>query len=265
MKADILPHFQANLSMMFQDIDFLQRFAAAAQAGFTSVEMMFPYDYKVEQISQLLTEHKLTMDLFNLPPGDLKNGERGIAALPGRQTEFRAFAYNAIYYAQALNCQKLHCMSGIVPAGVSQQECTKTYIENLKYVAGKAQPLGINILVEAINPTDMPNYLVNTQEQSLEIVQQTGMDNVKMQFDIYHCQMAQGNVADRFAKFLPHIGHVQIADVPGRHEPGTGEINYPFLFNYMDDIGYQGTVGCEYVPKDNTQIGLSWLKIYQKV
>lgn len=245
---------------MFQEVDFLQRFAAAAQAGFTSVEMMFPYDYEAGQISQLLAEHNLKMDLFNLPPGDFKNGERGIAALPGRQDEFKQYADKALDYAKALSCPKLHCMSGIVPKDASQADCTKIYVENLQYLAQKAQPLGIKILVEAINPTDMPNYLVNNQEQSLEIVQQTGMDNVKMQFDIYHCQMAQGNVADRFAKFLPHIGHVQIADVPGRHEPGTGEINYPFLFNHMDDMGYQGTIGCEYVPKDNTQTGLSWLK-----
>ena len=248
---------------MFQEVDFLRRFAAAAQAGFTSVEMMFPYNYEAEQISQLLSKHKLMMDLFNLPPGDFKNGERGIAALPGRQSDFKQFADKALDYAKALSCHKLHCMSGIVPTGVSQAECTKIYIENLQYLAHKAEPLGIEILVEAINPIDMPNYLVNNQEQSLEIVQQVGLDNVKMQFDIYHCQMAQGNVAVRFAKFLPYIGHVQVADVPGRHEPGTGEINYPFLFQYIDDMGYQGTIGCEYIPKDNTQIGLSWLKNYQ--
>lgn len=243
---------------MFQEVDFLQRFAAAAQAGFSKVEMMFPYEYAVEQLSQLLTELRLDLDLFNLPPGDFKNGERGIAALPGRQAEFKQFADQALYYAKALNCHKLHCMSGIVAAGMSHEECTKTYIDNLKYLAQKAQPLGVEIMVEAINPTDMPNYLVNNQQQSFDIVQQVGMDNVKMQFDIYHCQMAQGNVADKFAKFLPHIGHVQIADVPGRHEPGTGEINFPFLFKHIDELGYQGTIGCEYMPKANTQAGLVW-------
>ena len=244
---------------MFCELNFLQRFAAAAQAGFSRVEMMFPYDYDVKQLKQLLTQHKLSLDLFNLPPGDFENGERGIAALPDRQDEFKQFADKALHYAAALNCHKLHCMSGIVPAGVSQDECTQIYIENLKYLAQKAQALGIEILVEAINPTDMPNYLVNNQEQSLEIVQKVGMDNVKMQFDIYHCQMAQGNVAARFKKFLPHIGHVQIADVPGRHEPGTGEINFPFLFNYIDELGYQATIGCEYMPKGDTLEGLSWM------
>lgn len=253
-----MPNFQANISMMFQEIDFLERFAAAAQAGFTAIEIMFPYDYEVEQISELLIKHKLSLNLFNLPPGDLQLGERGIAALPDRQDEFKQFADKALYYAQALNCTKLHCMSGIVTEDMDKTQCTNIYVENLKYLAQKAKPLGIEIMVEAINPTDIPDYLVNSQQQSLDIVQQTGMDNVKMQFDIYHCQMTEGNVASRFNEFLPHIGHVQIADVSGRHEPGTGEINYPFLFKHLDEAGYKAWVGCEYIPKHDSIKSLTW-------
>lgn len=250
--------------MMFQEFDFLNRFEAAAKAGFTAVEFLIPYDHPAEDISQKLTEHKLELKLFNMAQGDWASGERGMAALPNRQDEFKQSVDQALYYALALKCPQLHCMSGIVPNGASREECTQIYIENLKYLGRKAAPLGIHIMVEAINAVDIPNFLVNNQEQSLNIVQHVGLENVKMQFDIYHCQMAQGSVATRLTKFLPYIGHVQIADVPGRHEPGTGEINFPFLLKHLDDIGYKGWVGCEYIPQSGTLDGLKWLDDYKK-
>ncbi|MGL1921036.1 MAG: hydroxypyruvate isomerase family protein [Hyphomicrobiales bacterium] len=258
LESMTLPKLHANLSMMFLEFDFFARFEAAHKAGFQAVEMMFPYEYKVQDICTELEKYSLDMKLINMPPGNWAEGERGIAALPDRVEEFRKSVDMALIYAQALKCPIIHCMSGIIPPNISRDICTNVYIENLKYLAAKAKPMGINIMVEAINSVDIPNFLVNNQEQSLAIVQQTGMDNVKMQFDIYHCQMAQGNVATRLIKFLPYIGHVQIADVPGRHEPGTGEINFDFLFNHLDEIGYTGWVGCEYKPRGNTIDGLGW-------
>lgn len=257
-----MPKFNANLTMMFQEFDFFERFEAAAKAGFSAVEVLFPYEYAVEDICNSLSLHQLEMKLINMPPGDWEKDERGIAALPDRREEFMQSVDKALFYAQALDCPLIHCMSGIVPKGVSRDECTQVYIENLKYLGQKAAPLGIEIMVEAINQVDIPDFLVNSQEQSMGIVQQVGLDNVKMQFDIYHCQMAQGSVTTRLDKFLPYIGHVQIADVPGRHEPGTGEINYPFLFKHLDEIGYKGWVGCEYRPKNGTLEGLTWFDDY---
>lgn len=253
-----MPNIHANLSMMFLEFEFFDRFKAAADQGFDAVELLFPYAYDVDAIAKTLAQNKLDLKLINMPPGDWDGGERGIAALPGRQDEFKRSVDLALKYAAALDCKLIHCMSGIVADGMTRAECTQIYIENLIYTAQKAKPLGIEIMVEAINQVNIPNFLVNTQEQSYDIVCKTGMDNVKMQFDIYHCQMAQGSVATRLIEFLPHIGHVQIADVPGRHEPGTGEINFPFLLNHLDEIGYKGWVGCEYSPKGNTVDGLTW-------
>lgn len=253
-----MPHIHANLTMMFLEFDFYDRFKAAADEGFEAVEILFPYEYEIDQIAKQLKQNGLGLKLINMPPGNWNAGERGIAALPNRQAEYRQAVDLSLEYASKLGCKIIHCMSGIIEPDMGKAECTQIYIENLIYAAKKAKPLGISLMVEAINQVNIPNFLVNTQEQSLHIVQQTGMDNVKMQFDIYHCQMAQGSVATRLTQFLPHIGHVQIADVPGRNEPGTGEINFEFLFKHLDEIGYKGWVGCEYNPKSNTIDGLAW-------
>ncbi|MCJ8324009.1 MAG: hydroxypyruvate isomerase family protein [Rhizobiales bacterium] len=254
-----MPKFHANISMMFQEFTFLDRFEAAALAGFTAVEMLFPYAYEVDILKALLTKHKLKLELFNLYPGDDALGERGIAALPNRRAEFKRSALQAVNYAKALGCPRLHCMSGIVAADMDKLAYTNIYIENLKYLADLAQPFGINILIEALNPIDMPGYLVSSQQQALDIMQQVGKDNVKIQFDIYHCQMSQGNVAQTMTNLMPHIDHIQLADVPGRHEPGSGEINFDFLFKQLDEVGYTGSLGCEYRPRVGTLKGLGWL------
>lgn len=245
--------------MMFNEQEFPARFAAAAKVGFEAVEFLFPYDYAPAEVSQWLKESKLKNVLFNLPPGDWAAGERGIAALPGREDEFRAGVAKAIEYAQALGTPQLHMMAGIIPRGADHALHRNTYLSNMKFAAQELAKYNLNLLLEPINTRDMPGYFLNTQAQAHELRSESGASNVKVQMDFYHAQIMEGDLAATFKKYFNDIGHIQIASVPNRNEPDDGEVNYPFLFKLLDEQGYQGWVGCEYRPRGKTEDGLGWL------
>lgn len=255
-----MPKFAANLSMMFNEHDFPNRFAAAAKAGFDAVEFLFPYDYSPAEVAQWHKENNLKNVLFNLPPGDWAAGERGIAALPGREAEFRAGVAKAIEYALALGTPQLHMMAGLVPAGSDMAIHRKTYLENMKFAAQALAKHNLNLLLEPINTRDMPGYFLNTQVQAHELRVESGEPNVKVQMDFYHAQIMEGDLAETFKKYFKDIGHTQIASVPKRNEPDDGEVNYPYLYQLLDEMGYEGYVGCEYRPKGKTEDGLDWFK-----
>ena len=255
-----MPKFAANLSMMFNEHDFPNRFAAAAKAGFDAVEFLFPYDYSPAEVAQWHKENNLKNVLFNLPPGDWAAGERGIAALPGREAEFRAGVAKAIDYALALGTPQLHMMAGLVPAGSDMAIHRKTYLENMKFAAQALAKHNLNLLLEPINTRDMPGYFLNTQVQAHELRVESGEPNVKVQMDFYHAQIMEGDLAETFKKYFKDIGHTQIASVPKRNEPDNGEVNYPYLYQLLDEMGYEGYVGCEYRPKGKTEDGLAWFK-----
>ncbi|UYG02835.1 hydroxypyruvate isomerase [Halomonas sp. LR3S48] len=254
-----MPKFAANLSMLFTEEEFLDRFKAAADAGFKGVEYLFPYDYSAVEIKARLDEHGLTQVLHNLPAGDWGAGERGIACHPDRVEEFRAGVEKAIDYATVLGCKQVNCLAGIQPQGVSLEQARRTLVENLHYAAEKLEAAGILLLAEPINTRDIPGFFLNRTEQALAIFDEVGSDNLKLQYDIYHMQIMEGDLAPTIEKHLDRIAHVQLADNPGRHEPGTGEINYPFLFAHLDRLGYDGWIGCEYKPATTTREGLGWL------
>ncbi|CAH1045139.1 hydroxypyruvate isomerase [Halomonas sp. TD01] len=251
--------FAANLSMLFTEVDFLDRFEAAAKAGFKGVEYLFPYDYAAADIKQRLDANGLTQVLHNLPAGDWGAGERGIACHPDRVEEFRAGVDKAIDYATALECKQVNCLAGIKPEGVSDAEAHRTLVENLRYAAEKLKAAGILLLAEPINTRDIPGFFLNRTEQALALFDEVGSDNLKLQYDIYHMQIMEGDLAPTIEKHFARVAHVQLADNPGRHEPGTGEINYPFLFSHLQQLGYDGWIGCEYKPKTTTVEGLGWL------
>jgi len=253
-----MPRFAANLSMMFTELDFLDRFRAAAQAGFKAVEYLFPFDYEPAEIKRRLADNGLKQVLFNAPPGDWARGDRGIAILPGREAEFRAGIAKAIDYARALAVPRVHVMAGIVPTGLSLQDAESTYVANLHHAGEAMKPHGIKALIEPLNTRDNPGYFLSRTEEAARIIGRCGSDNVGLQYDCYHRQIMQGDLAEGFRAHLPLIGHVQIAGVPGRHEPDVGEINHPFLFDLMDTLGYDGWIGCEYRPKNGTDAGLGW-------
>ena len=255
-----MPKFAANLSMMFNEHDFPNRFAAAAKAGFDAVEFLFPYDYSPAEVAQWHKENNLKNVLFNLPPGDWAAGERGIAALPGREAEFRAGVAKAVEYALALGTPQLHMMAGLVPAGSDMAIHRKTYLENMKFAAQALAKHNLNLLLEPINTRDMPGYFLNTQVQAHELRVESGEPNVKVQMDFYHAQIMEGDLAETFKKYFKDIGHTQIASVPKRNEPDDGEVNYPYLYQLLDEMGYEGYVGCEYRPKGKTEDGLDWFK-----
>lgn len=253
-----MPRFCANLSMMFNEAPFLDRFAAAAEAGFAAVEFLFPYEHPAAEIHARLDSNGLQLVLFNMPPGNWNAGERGIACLPGRQAEFRAGVDRALEYAERLSCRMIHCMAGIVPPGLSPVTAAALYAANLSWAAERAHAAGVLLAIEPINHRDMPGFHLNTMQQGADIVEAIGRDRLGLQFDVYHCQVTEGDVTSRMAALMPVIAHMQIADVPGRHEPGTGEIAWPFVFEQMDALGYQGWVGCEYRPAGDTVAGLAW-------
>jgi len=255
-----MPRFAANLSMMFNEVPFLERFAAAAGAGFDGVEYLFPYEFTPDAIASELKKHGLTNVLFNLPPGDWAAGERGITCLPGREEEFRAGVVKAADYAKALGTTRVHAMAGILPSGTSAAEAHATYIANLKYAAAEFDQHGITLLIEAINTRDMPGFFLNTQAQAFAVLEEVGAGNLKMQMDLYHMQVMEGDLAMKLSKYAAHCGHVQIASVPKRNEPDSGEVNYPYLFAHLDQIGYTGWVGCEYRPAHTTLEGLGWFR-----
>jgi hydroxypyruvate isomerase len=243
---------------MFPELPFLDRFEAAAAAGFKGIEFLFPYDHPAAVIADLLDRNNLTNVLFNMPAGDWQAGERGVAALPGRESEFRTSVELAISYARALKTPLLHVLAGILPIERQREESRDVYLANLRYAAVQAAAYGITLLVEAINPTDIPGYLIGTQEQSLDICTAVQLDNVRMQLDLYHLQMTQGNLAAALRRYRGIYAHVQVAGVPGRNEPDLGEVNYRYLFSLLDELGYQGWVGCEYRPRGATPEGLGW-------
>ena len=255
-----MPKFAANLSMMFNEHDFPNRFAAAAKAGFDAVEFLFPYDYSPAEVAQWHKENTLKNVLFNLPPGDWAAGERGIASLPGREAEFRMGVAKAIEYALALGTPQLHMMAGLVPAGSDMAIHRKTYLENMKFAAQALAKHNLTLLLEPINTRDMPGYFLNTQAQAHQLRVESGEPNVKVQMDFYHAQIMEGDLAETFKKYFKDIGHTQIASVPKRNEPDDGEVNYPYLYQLLDEMGYEGYVGCEYRPKGKTEDGLAWFK-----
>jgi hydroxypyruvate isomerase len=255
-----MPRFSANLSMLFTEHDFLDRFDAAARAGFKGVEYIGPYDHSPETVAARLKKNGLDQVLFNLPPGNWAAGERGIAVLPDRVEEFRRSVDTAITYANALGCGQVNCLAGIAPAGVDRETVEAVFVENLKYAAPRLKQAGIRLLIEAINTRDIPGFFLTNTKQALAIIDRVGSDNLYFQYDIYHMQIMEGDLARTIEENLGRIAHIQLADNPGRHEPGTGEINYPFLYEHLDRIGYAGWVGAEYKPKAGTEAGLGWFK-----
>lgn len=255
-----MPGFAANLTMLFNEVPFIERFEAAARAGFKAVEFLFPYEHDAEEIAAQLHMHRLENVLFNMPPGDWTAGERGLACLPGREQEFRAGVAKAISYAQAFGTPRLHAMAGLLPQHADPAIHRAAYIDNLKYAAAETAKHGIMLLIEPINTRDIPRYFLNTQADAHAIREQVGVPNLKVQMDFYHVQIVEGDIAMKLRQYLPHIGHIQIAGVPERNEPDTGEINYPYLFRLLDELGYDGWLGCEYRPAKGTIEGLGWMK-----
>jgi hydroxypyruvate isomerase len=255
-----MPRFAANLSMMFTELSFVERFGAAANAGFSGVEYLFPYDHPASELRARLDDAALEQVLFNLPAGDWAAGERGLAALPGREADHRAGVGAALDYAAALGCRRLHMMAGVISEEADPAECEAVYLANLRYAAAEAARFGVTILIEPINPVDMPGYFLTGQAQARRLLAAAGADNVRIQLDFYHCQMTEGRLAGALDDQWPYLGHVQVAGVPGRHEPdGDNEINWRWLFAELDRRGYDGWIGCEYRPRAGTLEGLGWL------
>ena len=252
-------NFAANLTMLFTEYDFLDRFEKAYNNNFKAVEYLFPYDYKPQELKNLLNEFNLKQALHNLPAGDWINGERGIASHPDKIDEFKNGVDTAIEYAKTLNCNQLNCLIGIPPKGVSEEELENLIINNLKHASDKLKNEGIILLIEAINTIDIPGFYLNTTEQAKAIINKVKSDNIFIQYDAYHMQIMEGNLSLTLRDNIEMIKHIQIADHPGRNEPGTGEINYDFLFKYIKSIGYEGYIGCEYNPYNGTENGLKWL------
>jgi len=258
-----MPKFSANLTMMFNEVEFMDRFERASKAGFKAVEYMFPYEWPKEQLAGQLESHELKQVLFNLPAGDWAAGERGIACIPGREGEFRDGVESALDYAKALQCPTLNCLVGLTPAGIDSDKVRQTLVNNLRFAADALEGKGIRLVVEMLNHNAVPGfYLVRTQD-ALRLLEGINHSNLFMQYDVYHMQIMEGNIIDTLSANLSRIGHIQIADNPGRHEPGTGEINFPNVFAAIDKAGYDGWIGCEYVPAGNTEEGLGWMASYR--
>jgi hydroxypyruvate isomerase len=257
-----MPQFCANLTLLFNEHPFMERFDAAAKAGFKGVEYLFPYDFPKDQLVEALKKNGLTQVLHNLPAGDWAEGERGLACDPARVGEFQDGVGRAIEYATALGCKQLNCLAGLCPKGVDDERQRTTFVANLKFAALKLKQSGIRLLIEPINTRDIPGFYLTRSKQALEIIEEVGSDNLFLQYDIYHMQIMEGDLARTIEANLSRIPHMQLADNPGRNEPGTGEINYAFLFEHIDRIGYKGWIGCEYKPKTKTVEGLSWIQPY---
>ncbi|NIE82878.1 MULTISPECIES: 2-oxo-tetronate isomerase [unclassified Burkholderia] len=257
-----MPRFAANLSMMYTEHPFLERFAAAARDGFRAVEYLFPYDFAADELKARLADAGLVQALFNAPPGDWAAGERGFASLPGREDEFRRAFDTALDYARVLGNDKLHVMAGLLPAGADRARHREVYLRNLAHAAEAARAAGILVVIEPINTRDMPGYFLNRQDDAQAICREVGAPNLRVQFDCYHCQIVEGDIAMKLKRDFAGIGHIQVAGVPERHEPDLGELNYPYLFELIDTLGYDGWIGCEYRPRAGTSEGLGWLRPY---
>jgi hydroxypyruvate isomerase len=257
-----MPKFAANLSMMYQEHAFLDRFGAATKDGFSGVEFLFPYDHPAAEIRARLADHGLAQALFNGPPGDWGAGERGLASLPGREDEFRRGVATALEYARVLGNERVHLMAGLIRPGEDRALHRATYVRNLEHAAREAAAAGVTVVIEPINTRDIPGFFLNRQDEAHTICAEVGATNLKVQMDFYHCQIVEGDLAMKLRKYIAGVGHIQIAGVPERHEPDLGEINYPYLFGLMDELGYAGWVGCEYRPRAGTSAGLGWLKAW---
>ena len=257
-----MPRFAANLTMLFNEVDFLDRFEAAAKAGFKGVEYLFPYDYEKDALAEKLDQNGLTQALHNLPAGDWDAGDRGTACQPDRVGEFQDGVGKAIEYATAVGCRQVNCLSGIAPEGADADRLRKTFVSNLRFAAAKLEEAGVRLLIEPVNTRDIPGFYLRHTAQALSIIEEVGSTNLGLQYDIYHMQIMEGDLTKTIEGSLDIIRHMQIADNPGRHEPGTGEINYSFLFDFLDRIGYDGWIGCEYKPLTTTESGLGWIARY---
>jgi hydroxypyruvate isomerase len=264
-----MPQFAANLSMLYPELEFLDRFEAAAKDGFKAVEYLFPYAFEAREIAVRLKANGLQQVLFNAPPGDWDGGERGLACLPGREAEFRAGIGKALDYAAALDCPRIHVMAGLLPVGTEREALYPTYVSQLRWAAQEAARHGVDVLIEPINTRDIPRFFLNRQDHAHKVVEDVGASSLKVQMDLYHCQIVEGDLAMKLRHYLPtgNVGHIQIAGVPQRHEPDVGELNYPYLFALLDELGYAGWVGCEYRPRagmqpGGTSAGLGWLRPY---
>lgn len=254
-----MPRFAANLSFLFTERPFFERFAAAREAGFSAVEFHFPYVHDSAALAEVVLTSSVEVVLFNLPAGDWAAGDRGIACHPKRIAEFQDGVGQAIGYARQLGCGRLNCLAGIAPAGVEPEKAQQTLIENLRFAAAVTQRAGIKLLIEPLNTHDTPGFFVATTRAGLALIDAVGSDNLRLQYDIYHAQVMEGDLARTLQEQLPRIGHIQLADNPGRHEPGSGEINFPFLLQHLDHIGYTGWVGCEYKPSGRSEDSFSWM------
>ena len=257
-----MPQFCANLSMLFGDANFPDRFDRAAGTGFRAVEFQFPYAHGKDELAERARRAGVEVVLFNLPAGDWEKGERGIACIPSRVSEFRDGVGRAIEYAKALGCTRVNCLSGIAPGRVPQETLRETFISNLRFAAGELEREGITLLIEPVNTRTVPGFYLRNSGQALALMDEARSENLKLQYDVFHMQIMEGDLAVTIEANIARIGHMQIADVPHRHEPGTGEINYPFLFDWVDRIGYRGWIGCEYAPAGRTEDGLGWLRPY---
>lgn len=255
-----MPRFAANLTMMFTEVPFLERFERAARAGFTAVEFLFPYAWPAAQIRERLDANGLTLVLHNLPAGDWDQGERGIACHPDRVAEFRDGVGRAIDYARALGVPQLNCLAGKAVEGIEPGLLRQTLVDNLRFAAARLGEAEIDLLVEPVNTHDIPGFFLHRTAQALDILAEVDASNAFLQYDIYHAQRMEGELAETLRQHLPRIRHIQLADNPGRHEPGSGEINYPYLFDLLDRLGYAGWIGCEYKPATQTEAGLGWLQ-----
>jgi 2-dehydrotetronate isomerase len=255
-----MPKFAANLSMLYNEHAFLDRFGAAAADGFRAVEYLFPYEHPAAELAARLKAHGLQQVLFNAPPGDWAAGERGLTCLPGREDEFRRGVERALDYARALHCPRVHLMAGVAPAGAERAALRATYIANLAWAAAQARD--VNFLIEPINTRDIPGFFLNRQDEAHAVLAEVGAPNLKVQMDLYHCQIVEGDLAKKIERYLPtgHVGHFQVASVPERHEPDVGEINHTYLFALIDRLGWDGWIGCEYRPRGGTSTGLDWLR-----
>jgi hydroxypyruvate isomerase len=259
-----MPRFAANVSMMYTEVPFMERFAAAARDGFHAVEFLFPYAFDAVEIADALARNGLQQVLFNTWPGDVDRGERGLASLPGREADFLAGVDRALGYAKVLDCPRLHAMAGLLPTGADRAAHRAVFVRNLREAARRCADAGVTLLIEPINTRDIPGYFLNTQADAHGIVAEVGAPNLKVQMDLYHCQIVEGDLATRIRRYVPAgaVGHFQIAGVPQRHEPDVGEVNYPYLFALLDELGWDGWIGCEYRPRAGTSDGLAWVKPY---
>jgi hydroxypyruvate isomerase len=254
-----MPRLAANVSTLFPELGFLERFAAAAAAGFQAVEYQFPYQWKAEDIAERVRAAGLQVVLHNLPAGDFARGERGIAALPGREREFREGVERAIDYARAVNCPRLNCLAGLAPV---DSEHLGALVDNVRFAARKLGAAGLSLTLEAINTRTVPGFFLSRSAQVIDVLNAAGEGNAFLQYDFFHMQIMEGDLAQTVERLLPRIGHIQLADVPGRHEPGSGEVNFDFLLRHLDTLGYSGWVGCEYNPQGDTLEGLKWARPY---